>query len=84
MVRYEINFPQENRTLRIFFDIDFPYRIQKWEESYRGLIGTESGLKITRATRTHTMMGPYWQYHGNKDRRLLKKLGLQARELGSN
>jgi len=91
MVRYEIDFPADQRTLRIYFEKEFPYRIQKWEETYRGLAAmgakvmtTPMGAKVmtTRATRTHTIMDAYWQHHGNRDRALLKKLGLNARELG--
>jgi len=84
MVRYEINFPQQQRTLRIFFEKEFPYRIQQWEESYRGPADPGAKLMTTRATRTHTIMDAYWQHHGNRDRALLKKLGLNAREMGNN
>ena len=82
LVRYEVDFPAEQRTLRIFFEEDFPYRIQKWEESYRGLAAMGAKVMTTRATRTHTIMDAYWQHHGNRDRALLEKLGLNARELG--
>jgi len=84
MVRYEIDFPAHQRTLRIFLEKEFPYRIQKWEESYRGLAYPEAKVMTTRAARTHTIMDAYWQHHGNGDRALLKKLGLAARELGNN
>ena len=81
LVRYEIVFAAEQRTVRIFFEKEFPYRIQKWEESYRGLAGTGAKVMTTRATRTHTIMDAYWQHHGNRDRALLKKLGLGASEM---
>ena len=81
LVRYEIVFAAEQRTLRIFFEKEFPYRIQKWEDSYRGLAGTGAKAMTTRATRTHTIMDAYWQHHGNRDRALLKKLGLSAKEM---
>lgn len=84
LVRYEINFPEEQRTLRIDFEQNFPYRIQKWDDSYPGLTRTNANVMTTSATRTHTIMDAYWQHHGNKDRALLKKLGLKAREMGSN
>ena len=84
MVRYELEFAAEERSLRIFFEKDFPYRIQKWEETYRGLGGKGAKVMTTRAVRTHTIMDAYWRHHGNKDRALLKKLGLNANELGSN
>jgi hypothetical protein len=84
LVRYEINFPGEQRTLRIDFEQDFPYRIQQWEESYPGLSGEGTTVMTTSATRTHTLMDAYWQHHGNKDRARLKKLGLGAREMGGD
>ena len=83
LVRYEVDFPAEQRALRIFFEKDFPYRIQKWEESYRGLAAMGAKVMTTRATRTHIIMDAYWRHHGNRDRTLLKKLGLDARELGN-
>jgi len=84
LVRYELNLPGEQRTLRIFFERDFPYRIHKWEESYPGLAGTPAKDLTTRAVRTHTIMDAYWLHHKNKDLKLLKKLGLSAREMGSD
>jgi len=83
MVRYAIDFPQQQRILRIFFERQFPYRIQKWEESYRGPADPEARILTTRAKRTHTIMDAYWQHHGNRDRVLLKQLGLNAREMGN-
>ena len=43
------------------------------------------GVKVltTSATRTRTIMDPYWQHHTNKDRRRLEALGLSAREMGN-
>ena len=84
LVRYEVGFPDEQRSLRIYFEKRFPYRIQKWEESYRGLSDSGAKVKTTRAVRTHTIMDAYWQHHRNKDRKLLRQLWLGARELGSN
>ena len=82
LVRYEIGIPAEQRTLRIVFEEKFPYRIQKWEESYRSMAAMGGKLMTTRAVRTHTILDPYWQHHRNQDRVMLKKLGLNAREMG--
>jgi hypothetical protein len=84
LVRYEVTFPEEKRTLRIFFEQDFPYRIQQWEEANPGLRRGAAPIMTTRAVRTHTLMIASWQHNGNQDRGLLKKLGLAAREMGSN
>jgi hypothetical protein len=84
LVRYELKMPEAQRTLRIYFEKDFPYRIQKWEDFYRGLAGMGSQAKTTRAVRTHTIMDAYWRHHGNRDRALLKNLGLKPREMESH
>jgi len=83
LVIYEINFPDEQRTLRIYFEKNFPYRIQKWHETYRSTIGMGAKALTTSAARTHTIMDPYWKHHTNKDRRRLEALGLSARDLGT-
>ena len=84
LVRYELNYPGEQRRLRIVFEKNFPYRIQQFEESYAGISGTASQEMTTRAVRTHTIMDAYWQHNRNKDRALLNKLGLGAREMGND
>ncbi len=84
LVRYEIGIPAEQRTLRIVFEEKFPYRIQKWEESYRSMAAMGGKLMTTRAVRSHTILDPYWQHHRNQDRVMLKKLGLNAREMGKD
>ncbi len=84
LVIYEINFPDEQRTLRIYFEKNFPYRIQKWHETYRSLIGMGAKMLTTSAFRTHTIMDPYWKHHTNKDRSRLEALGLSAREMGTD
>jgi hypothetical protein len=83
LVRYELNYPGEQRRLRIVFEKNFPYRIQQWEEAYPSINGTAGEEMPTRAFRTHTIMDAYWLHHKNKDRVLLKKLGLSAREMGN-
>lgn len=82
LARYDVIIPAEQRTLRIYFEKRFPYRIQKWEETYRSLAAPGGVVMTTRASRTHTIMDPYWQHHRNQDRGMLKKLGLNAREMG--
>ena len=83
LVVYEIDFPAQDRSLRIYFEKDFPHRIQKWQETYRERTGMGAKVLTTRAIRTHTIMEPYWKLHTNNDRRRLGGLGLSAREMGS-
>ena len=82
LVIYEINFQEAQRILRIFFEKDFPYRIQKWRETTKRLIGAADKEFTTGANRTHTIQTAYWRQHGNRDRAMLEQLGLGTRELG--
>ena len=80
LVGYEVQFPTENRVLKIYFENKFPFRIQGWEDTYR-VSGKRPKVLTTSATRTHTILIDYWNYNHNRDRKLLKKLGLGDREL---
>ncbi len=81
LVRYEVNFKEVQRTIKISFEKKFPYRIQQWEDTYPGLSRMAPKALTTRAIRTHTIMIDYWNHHDNKDRGLTEKLGLGPREL---
>ena len=70
--------------IRIDFEREFPYRIQKWEDTHRGLYRRSPKVITTRAERTHTLNIDYWKHHNNEDRRLLERLGLGPRELAAS
>jgi len=76
LMQYRLEYSENRRVLKIFFEKEFPYRIQGWEDIHRSLPGMGAKILTTRAWRTHTIMIDYWNRHGNRDRRLLKKLGL--------
>jgi hypothetical protein len=76
LAAYEVRFAAGDRTLRIVFERDFPHRIQRWTDSHREPDGR---WLTTTAERTHTILNAYWQHHRNADRRLLPRLGLDAR-----
>ena len=78
LMAYTVRFHQVGRTLRITFDQTFPYRIQGWEDTTHNAAGKNGQGLRTQARRTHTMMIDYWNRHSNKDRKLLKKLGLSG------
>jgi hypothetical protein len=73
LAQYQLFFPASHRTLKILFERDFPYRIQAWEDTNKGM---GDNLQTTSGVRTHTIMSEYWNHHGNKDRELREKLGL--------
>ena len=83
LVRYEINFPEDHRTLGIVFETTFPYRIQSWDDTYASPKWTGGNVLTTRAIRTHTLVTDYWKHHGNEDRKMLHSIGLAPREIAS-
>ncbi|MDT0555007.1 septum formation inhibitor Maf [Patiriisocius hiemis] len=70
---YSLNYPNLQRELKIYFQSEFPYQIEKWEE-INGANNTES-LKTT-ATRLKTIKTAYWRQNNNKDVVLRDSLGL--------
>ncbi|MBL0716111.1 MAG: hypothetical protein JJV98_20695 [Desulfosarcina sp.] len=53
------------------------YQMNLEDDGYR--FASRSGeVMITRAERSHILMLDYWNYHENRDRKLLPKLGLKA------
>jgi len=78
LLKYEIIYHNIDRKIVFFFEQKFPYRIQEWQETYRPLKYFGQQALTTRAVRTHTLMIDYWNKNKQKDRKLLKKLGLKA------
>ena len=76
---YRVRMPEDDRELSIYFESEFPHRIQGWEDTYPD--GSHGGARrlTTRADRTHTLMTDYWNKNRNRDRSLLEKLGIDAR-----
>lgn len=70
---YSLNYPNLQRELKIYFQSEFPYQIEKWEE-INGASNTES-LKTT-ATRLKTIKTAYWEQNNNKDVVIRDSLGL--------
>lgn len=74
--RYRIEYKDFERVLEITFEKDFPYTIVAWEE--RGQSGFDHPeTLITRAVRTHSINGSYWNQHSVADSLLRKELGLK-------
>ena len=73
---YEITYPDANRSLKIFFESEFPFGILGWEEeTWRGS-GENRRSLTTKAKRNATIRSPYWSQNRNKDRVLRAQLGL--------
>ena len=78
LAAYTVRFPDSGRVLTIFFEREFPFRIDGWRDTSRVAAHFGGRVLTTEARRTHIMMLDYWNRHGNEDRRFLDKLGFGA------
>lgn len=76
LAAYTVRFTDSGRTLTIFFEREFPFRIDGWRETSRDTAHFGGRVLTTEARRTHLLMLDYWTRHGNADRQLLDRLGL--------
>lgn len=66
---YTLSYKELNRELKIYFSSDFPYTIERWEETHA------NGLKTT-AEKMKRLITAYWGQNSNKYLRLRDSLGL--------
>jgi len=66
---YTLSYSDLDRELKIYFSSQFPYTIERWEETHA------NGLKTT-AEKMKRMRSAYWGQNSNKDLRLRDSLGL--------
>lgn len=70
-------YPELNRSLKIKFQKEFPYKILAWEETYESGWGEAKKILTTKAVLNKTLKSPYWEKHHNVDADLRKELGLE-------
>jgi len=75
---YQIKYPDIKRELTIYFKSQFPFEIEKWEETTGDI--ASSGLKTT-ATRLKRLQTAYWQKNSNSDGFLRDSLGLPSYQI---
>lgn len=63
-----------NRTLKIIFQKEFPFEIQKWEEVEALKDGTE---EVTTANRKAVKLIDYWTKNSSEDRKLREEIRLE-------
>ncbi len=68
---YKVQYPHNDRELVIYFGSEFPYTIEGWEDTSKGIGGK---TLTTRAIRKNTLKTDYWNKHNNEDRNLYEKL----------
>ena len=74
--QYTVRYPSLGRTLSIRFNLNFPYDILSWSETYPSGSGKNAKVLTTEARRTHAVMVDYWNKNNVKDLKLRKELGL--------
>ncbi|MGB0788747.1 MAG: septum formation inhibitor Maf [Marinirhabdus sp.] len=72
--RYSVVYPALQRELVVYFSTEFPFKIEKWEETNAGSTGA-APLK-TVATRAKRINTAYWQQNSNAYAHLRDTLGL--------
>lgn len=74
---YEIKYPGLERDLIVYFNSNFPFEIEKWEETNAGWNNDTTKLKTT-ATRMKRIKSAYWSKNDNKDVILRDSLNLKS------
>ncbi len=73
---YTLNYPELNRTLAITFNLNFPYDIISWEETFKSGFGSNAKKLVTKASRIKTIKSAYWTKNHNKHQNLRDTLQL--------
>lgn len=76
IMSYTIQYKDDDRTLVIYFQKNFPYQIVKWEETYTDGFGENAKKLTTIAVKDKTIMIDYWNKNKNTDTYLRDSLGL--------
>ncbi len=74
--KYEIHYPELERTVTITFTEGFPHTIETWSDAYKSGYGPNAQTLISKATKIERLKTPYWTQNGNKDLYLRDSLGL--------
>jgi hypothetical protein len=74
---YQIEYPELERELTLYFNSSFPFEIEKWEETSMSGFGQEALALTTKATKIKRIKTAYWMQNSNKDVALRDTLGLK-------
>ena len=73
---YTLNYPDLQRQLTLYFNSDFPYEIEKWEET--NAVDQNDTLRLkTTATKLKRLKTDYWKKNSNSFEYLRDSLGLR-------
>jgi hypothetical protein len=73
---YDINYPELERNLTIYFKASFPFSIEGWTETFKGGFGPNATAMTSTAKKIKTIKSPYWQQNSNGYLSLRDSLGL--------
>ncbi len=73
---YRVKYKDLQRTVRIVFEKNFPFRIVGFEMDHKSGFGDDQRKMTTRGRRTHSIRSAYWEKNGTGDIGLRKELGL--------
>jgi len=73
---YTLHYPELNRKLIIHFNVNFPYEIDSWEETFVSGFGNEAKELTTKATKIKTIKSDYWNKNSNADDSFRETLGV--------
>ncbi|AVR46152.1 septum formation inhibitor Maf [Christiangramia fulva] len=73
---YTLEYPELERKLKIYLTLNFPYSIEKWEETSASGFGKNKKILTTKAVKKQRLNIDYWNRNTNKDLYLREKLGL--------
>ena len=74
---YIVQYPDLDRTLSIHFENEFPFSIEKWEETYVSGFGQGAKTLTTTAIKMKQLQSTYWSQNKNADVVLRDTLGLK-------
>lgn len=71
-----VEYEDIERTLALFFTTEFPYTIERWEETYRSGFGPSAEVMTTTGVINKRIKAPYWNLNRNADAHYRTELGL--------
>jgi len=74
---YALNYPDLNRTLKIYYQPAFPFEIEKWEETMPSGNSENSKMLTTKAVKNKRLKIDYWNKNAVNNVSLREKLGLK-------
>lgn len=77
---YTLRYPAYGRTVKIYFEARFPYRVVGFEDTHRALFDAAGGappVRTTRAKLTKSIMLDYWNHNRAKDAMWRRILGVR-------